>query len=58
MKTLNRQLRDALRPVKDHVQPKTTPRRALVARIREAEADDWIGFVRHNPDITPLRFKK
>lgn len=57
MKTLNRQMRDALRPVKDHVQPKTTPRRALVARIREAEADDWIGFVRRE-NITPLRFKK
>lgn len=56
MKTLNRQLRDALRPVRDHVQPKTTPRRALVARIREAEADDWIGFV-NRERVIPLKHK-
>ena len=56
MKTLNRQLRDALRPVRSEL--RQTPKRVLVARIKEEEANEWLGFVRHNPDITPLRFKK
>ena len=56
MKTLNRQMRDALRPVRKEL--RETPRRVLVAKTREAEASDWIGFVLRNPDINPLRSKK
>jgi len=56
MKTINRQLKDALRPVSKEL--RETPRRVLVAKTREAEASDWIGFVLRNTDIIPLRHKK
>ncbi len=56
MKTLNRQLRNALRPIKQEL--RHPPKRNIVARIREAEADEWIGFLGRNTDIIPLRLKK
>lgn len=56
MKTLNRQLKDALRPVRKEL--REIPKRVRVAQTREAEADEWIGFIGRNTDITPLRLKK
>ena len=56
MKTLNKQLRNALRPIKQEL--RQPPKRVLVARVKEAEADEWIGFVGRNTDIIPLRLKK
>lgn len=56
MKTLNRQLRNALRPIKQEL--RQPPKRTLIARVRETEADEWIGFVGRNTDIIPLRLKK
>lgn len=56
MKTLNRQLRDAMRPVRKEL--RETPKRVLVAKTREAEANDWIGFIKHSNDLIPLRIKK
>jgi len=56
VKTLNRQLKDALRPVRKEL--REIPKRVRVAQTREAEADEWIGFIGRNTDITPLRLKK
>lgn len=56
MKTINRQMRDAMRPVKREL--RETPRRVLVAKARETEADTWLGFIGRNTDIVPLRMKK
>jgi hypothetical protein len=56
MKTINRQMRDAMRPVKQDL--RQPPRRVLVARVKEAEANEWIGFIGRNTDIVPLRMKK
>lgn len=56
MKTLNKQLRNALRPIKQEL--RQPPKRNIVARVREAEADEWIGFLGRNTDIIPLRLKK
>lgn len=56
MKNLNRQLRDAMRPVRaDLRQP---PKKLLIAKVRETEANEWLGFLGRNTDITPLRLKK
>ena len=56
MKTLNRQMRDALRPVKQDL--RQPPKRTLIAKVRETEANEWIGFIGRNTDIVPLRLKK
>ena len=57
MKTLNKQMRNALRPVKATIQLHQTPKRVLVAKVRENEADTWIGYLGRNTDIKPLRLK-
>ena len=56
MKPINKQLRDALRPIKQDL--RQPPKRILIAKVRETEADEWIGFIGRNTDITPLRLKK
>ena len=56
MKTLNRSMKDALRPIKNEL--RHPPKRTLIAKVRETEADDWIGFIGRNTDIIPLRLKK
>jgi hypothetical protein len=56
MKTINKQLRDALRPIKQDL--RQPPKRILIAKVRETEADEWIGFIGRNTNITPLRLKK
>jgi hypothetical protein len=56
MKTINKQLRDALRPIKQDL--RQPPKRILIAKVRETEADEWIGFIGRNTDIVPLRLKK
>jgi len=56
MKTTNKQLRDALRPIKQDL--RQPPKRILIAKVRETEADEWIGFIGRNTDIVPLRLKK
>lgn len=56
MKTLNKQMHNALRPIKQDL--RQPPKRNIIARVREAEADEWIGFLGRNTDITPLRLKK
>jgi hypothetical protein len=56
MKTLNKQLHNALRPIKQEL--RQPPKRILIAKVRETEADEWIGFIGRNTDIIPLRLKK
>jgi hypothetical protein len=56
MKTINKQLRDALRPIKQDL--RQPPKRILIAKVRETEADEWIGFIGRNTNIIPLRLKK
>jgi hypothetical protein len=56
MKPINKQLREALRPIKQDL--RQPPKRILIAKVRETEADEWIGFIGRNTDIVPLRLKK
>jgi len=52
VKTLNRQLKEALRPIKQEL--RQPPRRNLVARVREIEADTevWMAF---RSTVVPLK---
>lgn len=55
MKTFNRKMRDAMRPIRNEL--RHTPKRVIVHEARLKEEDSWLGFVR-SQKVIPLKQRK